>query len=144
MRNENKFSTQKVREIFLIRAPPFFLLEKQKQNSFCAETKLVRERSGYGNNYKITILLFIKEKNFLDHISSLHPKNLTRNTYFTRMFFLRGEGRESSVHARTNNTILFVILGYYGWNARTSAWNAYGFYTQDGIRDIRELFSSDK
>lgn len=106
MRNENKFSTQKVREIFLIRAPPFFLLEKQKQNSFCAETKLVRERSGYGNNCKITILLFIKEKNFLDHISSLHPKNLTRNTYFTRMFF-QGEKEESLLFTHVQTTLFY-------------------------------------
>lgn len=52
--------------------------------------------------------------------------------------FFQGKGRgrgSSSVHARTNNTILFVILGYYRWNA-SGRRTAYGFYTQDGIREL--------
>lgn len=67
MRNENKFSTQKVREIFLMRAPPplpsppFFIQKtetkfilRERQNSFA-------DAADTDNNYKITILLFIKE-----------------------------------------------------------------------------------
>lgn len=101
MRNENKFSTQKVREIFLIRAPPFFFIQKQKQNSFCAETKLVRGRSGYGNNYKITILLFIKEKIFSTIYLRFIPKILLVIPILQRCFFLREKGGSLFTHVQT-------------------------------------------
>lgn len=114
MRNENKFSTQKVREIFLMRAPPpsplpLFLFKKQKQNSFCARDK-TRSRT---RRIRIIIIklrsyYLLKSKIFFDRISSRFiPKILLVIPILQECFF-REKGEEEGPRLFTHvQTTLF-------------------------------------
>lgn len=136
MRNENKFSTQKVREIFLIRAPPFFYSKNrnkihfaQRQNSFAnaADTLIiVKLRSYYLSRRKIFSTIYLR---FIPKILLVIPilqecffrgrrKRVFCSRTYKQHYFIRNPGILRL--ERKDIRVKRVRILHTGWNTRYS------------------------